>query len=85
MLDGQTVVFDNFYSRFVSELQVDNEAEATIPKFDEIRKQVTELEDMEKIENFLAQIVKQKEAWKSASTELRTLGKALHVMMHSPC
>lgn len=75
VLDGQTSVFVNYYSRFASELKVDNEAEATIPKFDEIRKHVTELEDMNAIESYLARIVKQKEAWKAASVELRTLGR----------
>lgn len=75
VLEGQKDIYANYYTRFQEELVVDNEEEATIPKFSEIQKQVTSIEDLSEIEAYLARVVKQKEAWKAASSELRTLGK----------
>lgn len=76
MLDGQKEVYSNYFTRFQEELNIDNECEATIPKFEEIRAHVTSLVDLAEIESYLAKVVKQKEAWKAASVEVRTLGKA---------
>lgn len=74
VLEGQKDIYANYYTRFQEELAVDNEHEATIPKFAEIQKQVTSIEDLAEIESYLARVVRQKEAWKAASAELRTLG-----------
>lgn len=75
VLNGQKDIYANYYSRFQEELSIDNESEANIPKFEEIRSKVTSIEDLSEIETYLARIVKQKEAWKAASVEVRTLGK----------
>lgn len=71
---GQKDIYSNYYTRFQEELNIDNENEANIPKFEEIRAHVTSSEDLAEIETYLAKIVKQKEAWKAASVEVRTLG-----------
>lgn len=75
VLVGQKDIYANYYTRFQEELSIDNENEANIPKFEDIRAHVTATEDLAEIETYLAKIVKQKEAWKAASAEVRTLGQ----------
>lgn len=54
VLEGQKSVFRNFYNRFEQEIKIDNEHEANIPKFSEIREKVAAEEDMVKTEAYLA-------------------------------
>ncbi|EAR94996.1 hypothetical protein TTHERM_00516300 (macronuclear) [Tetrahymena thermophila SB210] len=75
VLESQKSIFRNFYNRFEQEIKIDNEQEANIPKFTEIRDKVSAEEDINQVESYLAQIVHQKEAWNSASVEIRTIGK----------
>lgn len=50
VLESQKAIFKNFYNRFEQEIKIDNEEEASIPKFSEIRDKVAAEEDMVKIE-----------------------------------
>lgn len=57
VLEGQKGIFSNYYTRFEEEIHVDNESEANIPKFNEIRDHVSKIDDLAAIENYLSKIV----------------------------
>ncbi|EGR27586.1 hypothetical protein IMG5_193860 [Ichthyophthirius multifiliis] len=86
-LDIEYSVLQNHYEKFQNEIQADNEKEANIPKFKDIREQVNNVKgDLTQVEEYLSKIVKQKEQWNKASQDLRTLGqRTLHLNLEQSC